>query len=538
VRGGKIIARSARDGETVVTLDGVERRLPEGTPVIADGERLVGVAGIFGGLEAGVADDTVDIFLESPNFVGARIRRASIALGLRTEGATRHERGLPLELAEVGRRRAAWLLIRAGARASAVSEAGEKPGTPRTVIVRAARCNALLGTDYAPARMIEALHAIGIRVEGGEELRAVVPWWRPDVVEEVDLIEEVARSIGYDGIPERRAVAAPQTVDESLYLQEGMLAGAAAAIGYTEVVSIALQGSRAVAAWERSGLPYWSDLATVVNPLSDDQRFLRPSLLPGLLAAAAKAWPRAGGSLRLFESGHIFRALAQGEQAPVSHSGMYADNGVIEWPSLAGLACFPSEDEAGTIDRRLLSVKADVEWLVRRLASKPVATVPSGRFYLHPHAAADLQIDGGTVAKFGRVHPRLSHAYDLPQTTYTFALYMEALPPSPTPAVFAALPRYPGTRRDIAVIVDERVTAGELMDAVRAARLDAFEDVAAFDEYVGPQVGRGKKSVALAIRFRRPDATITDAEADAAVAAAVVGLQTAFGAVLRGPSAT
>lgn len=539
VRGGRIAARSAREGERVVTLDGVERPLPAGTPVIADGERIVGIAGIFGGLDAGVKASTTDVFLESPNFVGPRIRRAAIALGLRTEGGTRHERSLPLELPELGRRRAAELLVRAGAKASAVVEAGEEPGVARTISFRPARANALLGTGYDARTMSAAITPIGFAVaERAGALGVTVPWWRPDVVEEVDVIEEVARSIGYDGIDERRSVAAPQAIDESLFDQERSLARACASLGYREIVSIALQGTRGINAWQRSGVGYWQDLATVDNPLSDDQRFLRPSLLPGLLAAAGRSWPRAGGQLRLFEVGHVFRALdAAGDASARTHDGMYADHGVIEWPSLCGLASFGSEDETGAIDRLLMRVKGDAEQLVSRSSAGALSTAPHARGYFHPLASADLVIGGETVAKFGRLHPRLANAYELPATTYAFMLYMEALPRVAAVKRFVPLPKFPGTRRDLAVVVGEDVAAGDLMGAVAGARLDAFERVAAFDEYVGPQVEAGRKSIAIAIWFRKPDATITDAEADASAAAAFAVLRDKFGAALRGPAA-
>lgn len=540
VRGGRIIARSAREGEHVVTLDGEDRTLAAGTPVIADGERIVGIAGIFGGLDASVKAATTDVFLESPNFVGPRIRRAAIALGLRTEGGTRHERSLPLELPELGRRRAAELLIAAGAKASAVVETGEKPGGQRTIAFRPARANALLGTGYDAQTMVGAMTPIGFAVsKQGDALGVTVPWWRPDVVEEVDLIEEVARSIGYDGIAERRTVAAPQAIDESLFDQDRLLARDCAALGYREIVSIALQGTRATDAWERSGVAYWTGLATVDNPLSDDQRFLRPSLLPGLLTAAGRAWPRAGGGLRLFEVGHVFRSLdAAGDDGPPrSHDGMYADNGVVEWPSLCGVASFADEDENGAIDRHLLRVKGDAEHLVSRLTAAGLATTPHARSYFHPLASADLSIGSETVAKFGRIHPRLASAYELPPTTYAFMLYMETLPRAMPMHDFVPLPKFPGTRRDLAVVVGEDALAGELMKAIEEARVPAFERTAAFDEYAGPQVEAGKKSIALAIWLRKPDSTITDAEADASAAAAFAVLREKFGAVLRGPSA-
>lgn len=539
IKGGRIIARSARAGERVVTLDGIERTLAEGTPVIADGERLVGIAGIFGGLDASVKTSTTDVFLESPTFVGPPIRRAAIALGLRTEGAMRHERNLPLELSELGRRRAADLLIAAGAKPSAVVEAGERPGPPRTISLRPPRANALLGTDYDTSKMVAAIEPIGLEVESrAGSLVVTTPWWRPDLVEEVDIIEEVARSTGYDGIAERRSVAAPQSIDESLFDQERALASESASLGYHEIVSIALQGTRVIEAWERSGLPYWSGLATVDNPLSDDQRFLRPSLLPGLLAAAGRAWPRANGSLRLFEIGHVFRAPDSSDEKAAlrSHDGMYVDNGVVEWPSLCGLAVFVSDDEIGALDRHLLAVKGDAEKLVVELAGVMPDAAPAPRHYLHPLASADLRIGAQTVAKFGRIHPRLANAYELPATAYAFMLYMEELPHVRPALPFVPLPKFPGTRRDIAVVVGIDVSAGDLMKAIVDARIDAFERVAAFDEYVGPQIASGKKSIALAIWLRRHDTTITDAQADASVAGAVALLRDRFGAELRGPA--
>ena len=540
IRGGKIIARAARAGETLVTLDGVERELEPGTPVIADGERVVGVAGIFGGRDSGVTAKTTDVFLESPNFVGPRIRRASFALGLRTEGATRHERDLPLELVELGRRRAADLLIAAGAHPSAVVAAGESPGPARTIAVRPARVNALLGTAYSAGQMAAAIAPIGLKSDEGDPMRVTIPWWRRDLTDEVDIVEEVARAIGYDCIEERRAVATPQAVDDSAYRQEEVLARECASLGYHEIVSIALQASRTVAAWERSGVPFWNPLATVRNPLSDDQRFLRPSLLPGVLSAAGRAWQRSDEPLRMFEIGHVFRPLdgASDDDSRRSRDGMFAENGVIEWPSLCGVACFPSDEASGSVDRHLRSVRGDAERIIATLTRAPREVTRSPRTYLHPNAAADIAIGGATVAKFGRLHPRLAGAYELPPSTYPFMLYLEALPREREAQRFVPLPKYPGTRRDIAVVVDENVSAGELMRVVRDAGVQFFEDVTAFDEYAGKQVGAGRKSIALAIRLRRIDATITDAQADASAATALEALRGAFGAVLRGPSAS
>ena len=534
IRGGKIVARGARDGEKVVTLDGVERTLPVGTPVIADGEGPIGIAGIMGGAESGVTMQTKELVVESPNFVGKRVRRASIALGLRTEGALRHEKDLPLELPEVGRKRAAQLLIHAGAKPSRVLAVGEQPGPLRRVRARVARVNRLLGSDFSVAQMKDALRAIELEAQGDAELEVTVPYWRPDVREEVDVIEEIARGIGYDAIPAVRALAAPQVVDEGLYDQESALSRSAAALGYREIVSIPLQGAKMIAAWERSGLSYWSDVVTVRNPLSEDQRFLRPSLLPGLLVAAAKWWPSAAGELRLFEIGHIFRPLDPGEsRAAKPHAGVYTDNGVIEWPSLAGLIAFGEGESESVLDQRLLEMKGEVETIIRSLTPGEFSSEQRERAYFHPGAAGVLRSGDRVVAKFGRVHPKLSRAFELPQTTYAFALYLENIAQDKPVVQYRPLPRFPATKRDIAVVVDAGVAAGDLMNTIRSSGTPYCESVRPFDEYQGPQIGAGKKSIALTVTLRKPDATITDEEANASKDAIVAILRDRFGATLR-----
>jgi phenylalanyl-tRNA synthetase beta chain len=552
IRGAKIVARAARAGEKVVTLDGVERVLPAGTPVIADAEGPVGIAGIMGGAASGVSTQTSDLCVESPNFVGKQIRRASMALGLRTEGALRHEKDLPLELPEVGRRRAAQLLIDAGAKPTRAVEAGERPGPLRHVRARVARVNSLLGTSFPANQMKEALRAIDLETKGDSDLEVTVPYWRSDVVEEVDVIEEIARGIGYDAIPEARVVAAPQNIDEGLYDQESLLSRAFAGLGYHEVTSIPLQGAKTIAAWERSGIPYWRDLVEVRNPLSEEQRFLRPSLLPGLLEAATKWWPQPSGELRLFEIGHIFHepsddesaandanVAADPQQQPVaadlqvgSHAGVYTENGVVEWPSLAGVAVFDHAQIKGTLDSGLLEMKGEVEGALSPLCGDLVAQIRE-RAYFHPGAAGVLRAHGRVVAKFGRLHPRLAQAFELPQTSYAFALYLENIAQHKPVAGYHPLPKFPATKRDIAVVVDANVPAGDLMETARAIGAAYVESVRAFDEYQGPQIGAGKKSVALSVVLRKLDATITDEEANASKDAIVAALKTRFGAALR-----
>jgi len=537
IRGGKIVARSARQGEKVVTLDGLERTLAAGMPVIADGEGPVGIAGIMGGAASAVTSDTRDVFLESPNFVGAPVRRASYALGLRTEGALRHEKDLPLELPEVGRRLAARLLIEAGATPSAVVEAGLKPGPLRRVRARAQRANALLGAAFTTIQMKDALAAIEFETTGESELEVTVPYWRPDVVEEVDVIEEIARGIGYDSIPDVPIVAAPQDVDEGLYQQESLLARRFATLGYNEIVNLTLQGARVTAAWERSGLPFWQDVAILSNPLSEDHRFLRPSLLPGLLITAAKWWPRAHGELRLFEIGHVFHPVraAQHEDEPVHnpHAGVYTENDVREWPSLAGFVAFEKAGPDSSLDQRLLAVKGELEAILGPLSGADVSVEVRERAYFHPGASGNLRAGNKVVAKFGRLHPKLARAFDLPELSYAFALHLENIAQHRPVKQYKPLAKFPATRRDIAVVVPVNVQAADLMNAVSQSGAPFFESVHAFDEYRGPQVGSGSKSVAMTIVLRKNDATITDEEANASTETVVASLAKRFGATLR-----
>ncbi|MBV8223379.1 MAG: phenylalanine--tRNA ligase subunit beta, partial [Candidatus Eremiobacteraeota bacterium] len=220
IRGGALVARSSREGESVVTLDGVKRELPRGTPVIADGQGIVGVAGVFGGAETGVSKTTTTLFLEAANFLGPAVRRAASALGLRTEASARHEKNLPLQFDDLGRRAAAALLVAAGATPSKVVDVGRKPSARSPISVRSARVNAVLGTKLTPAQMGESIAPIGFSVTTASTLEVTPPYWRGDVADEIDVVEEIARCIGYDAIPEQETNASPQDIDEGLFEQE------------------------------------------------------------------------------------------------------------------------------------------------------------------------------------------------------------------------------------------------------------------------------------------------------------------------------
>jgi len=348
----------------------------------------------------------------------------------------------------------------------------------------------------------------------------------------------VARVTGYDAIGEASGVAAAQSIDEGLFLQETAAASAAMAIGYREVVTLAIQGTKTIEAWNRSGIDFWKDVVEIVNPLSEDQRFLRPSLLPGMLEVAARSRQSAGPRLKLFEIGHVFRKLGPEASGAASGPGAYSENGVLEWPSLCAITTFEEPDNDRSLDSRLREVMGDAVHLIRALGGPvDVESFATPRAYLHPGAAAALKTIGKTIAKAGRLHPRLTRAYELPPRSYAFMLYLERLPLVAPVRSFRPLPKFPGIRRDVALVVDDGVTARALTAAVREARVAPLESVTAFDEYRGPQVGAGKKSVALSIGLRKADGTMTDAEADTAIGEIVAVLKSKFQAELRGATA-
>ncbi|MBV8594979.1 MAG: hypothetical protein JOZ50_01895 [Candidatus Eremiobacteraeota bacterium] len=204
-----------------------------------------------------------------------------------------------------------------------------------------------------------------------------------------------------------------------------------------------------------------------------------------------------------------------------------------EWPSAAGLAVFADAEPDNTIDRRLLEIKGDAEAAIASLAGEQCVARAHPRAYFHPGAAGDLLIGDTVVAKFGRLHPKLARAYELPTSSYAFALYLENLPQYSPTRVFTPLPRFPATKRDIAVVVPAELPASDLVAGVRESGAPYVEQVQAFDEYRGRQIGEGRKSVALQITLRRPDGTLTDEEANASKDAIVAALAKRFGATLR-----
>jgi phenylalanyl-tRNA synthetase beta chain len=516
IAGGRLIVRDARAGERLRTLDGETRELDPSFLVIADEREIQGLAGLKGGAASEVTPHTRELLLEAAVFDGPRIRRTALALGLRTEASARHEKGLPLGIAGFAAARAAYLLAAEGATVHAPLTAGTEPRA-LTIALSLERVASLLGTEIPRGEAEAALRSLGFGLAADappETLAVTPPPWRGDVALPEDVVEEIARIVGYERIPEALPRVAAQPLASTAYLQERGIANALAALGYREALSFSLQPAAVAERVRGAGVPLPGAVAEIANPLSEDQRYLRFSLLPGLLALAQK-YGR-DGNLRYFEIGHIF------EGAPETF-----ETAMAAWLALEEPGDGPAWRDAG-----FLAFKGDALALLRALTGHAAEAVTGHAPGLHPGKTATLLLDGKDAAYAGAVDPRLLAAYDIAGAAYAGFMRLADLPAYRVPA-YVAPSRFPAVARDLAVVVGDGVPAMDLERAARAAAGGVLADVRVFDEYRGPQIDAGKKSLALRLVLQRADATLTDAEAEAHVAAILESLRERCGAQLR-----
>ncbi|MGB6520066.1 MAG: phenylalanine--tRNA ligase subunit beta [Candidatus Cybelea sp.] len=499
----RLIVRSAGDGEKIVTLDGVERTLSPQALVIADDERALGLAGLMGGAASEVTTMTTAIVLEAANFSGTRVRRMSTELGLRSEASARHEKSLAPALTDIGAARAAQLLSELGVTVNRPHIFGAELTSARPIALPARDVERLLGLVIPPNRSAAHLTALGcdVAVAENDALAVTPPPWRRDLTIAADLVEEIARIEGYDRIPAVVPSVCAHDISSAAFELESQIARTLAALGYREVITHSLRATAN------------SDAVEVRNPISEEHRFLRESLGPGLIAYLAAV----GAPARAFELGDIFRTAGQE---------------IIEQTSVGFAFSVERSDEPSWRDSSFLRLKGDCETLVREVTGRVTSSQPATRPGFHPGKTAVVAIDGVEVGVIGCVDPRLAKARDLKATAYLCLLDVRALPPYATPR-YAPPSRFPSTYRDLALVVEIGVGAQEIESAVATALGSLCTGVAVFDEYRGPQVGNERKSLAVRVTLQRFDATITDEEADAAIARVLDVLRERFGAIIR-----
>ena len=499
--GKQLHVREAREGESLLCLDGQTRKVGPGMLVVADANGPVAIGGIIGGEESGVSDTTTDVVIESAGWDGVNIRATSRALGLRTDASLRHEKGLAPEMAMAAARRAAALVRDwAGGQVHADwVDVYPRPQEPVRIVFPAAKIDALLGVEVHPQEIQQQiLPRLGFQVGyGGQEgfYEILPPVFRLDVELPEDVIEEVGRIYGIDRIPatlpgSRRHTWEVMSPDD----HHGSLREVVLGAGFDEVVSPALVPRRLL---QRLGLA--EGARTLFNPMSDELDTMRTSLLPSLLSVARYNQNRTAERVDVFELARVYR-------------GKRPDGLADEQVRLTVLARVDAGADAGR--RGFLRLKSVMDRLAQDLAAGTVRYLRASPDLYHPGRAASIMVGGSEIGVVGELHPSTLAVFDLDGRAVALDVNAEALIAARGERKAAELPRYPSVQRDIAVVVDPNVPAGDLHRAIKEAGGGSLESVRAFDEYRGDQAGEGRKSIAFTLTFRSPERTLTDAEVE------------------------
>ncbi|HEX2742634.1 MAG TPA: phenylalanine--tRNA ligase subunit beta, partial [Rubrobacter sp.] len=520
-------------------LDGSTRSLDEEMLVIADEERGLVVAGVMGAEDAEVGDETEDALIEVATFEGRNIMQTSQKLALRTDASGRFERGLDPNMVEYAMDRVTALLTQvAGGRAAADTLSHyPEPVEPWRVPLRLERAELLLGMPVEPDEAAERLEALGCEVEREDgRLSATVPTFRRDIRREADLVEEVGRLIGLDRVPETLpAVPQPGGLTEEQH-RTRLLRRLLADVGLSEAITYPFGPER----WtEDLGLD--DGAVRLKNPLSAEGSYLRTSILPGLLDAAARnrAFGARGGAL--FEVGHVFfadpppddlRDVALSFRMTGERDEQDADRlmGVREENRL-GVVLAGTVRPAGWNVPEARAGFFEAKGLVERLV--PGASfVPAARPFLHPGRTAVVRVGAEEVGWVGELHPGIAEKFELDGWPVA-ALELDPAfcQPDPEPR-FEAFVNVPAVARDLAVLVEERIPVGDMLRAIRDLPSSVLTEVRVFDVYAGSQVPAGHKSVAFGFIFQG-EKTLTDEEVDAEVGHIVASLEDTFGARVR-----
>ena len=522
---GDLVVRGARDGESLLALDGKTYALRPGDLVIADDNGPESLAGIMGGEETGVTETTTDVFLESAFWQPIGIAATGRALKINSDARYRFERGVDPAFTRPGLELATQMILDlCGGEAGNVVEAGTAPDHRRAYRLDTERTQNLVGMDIPAADQHATLSALGFTLDGD---MAQVPSWRPDVQGEADLIEEIARIASLtklEGKPlPRLRAGVPQPVLTPLQRRESAARRMAAALGYNECVTYSFIDAGAAALFGGGG-----EAVRIENPISSEMTHLRPDLLPGLLAAAARNQARGFADLALFELGPVFVGGEPGEQT-VQLTGLLVGASAARDP-------FASRRPVDIYD-----AKADAEAILAAIGAPARAQIDRKLdAWWHPGRSGNISLGPNRLASFGEVHPRVLRALEVKGPAVAFTLYIASVPQpkvrAPTrPAL--AISDLQFVERDFAFVVDQGVEALTIVNAAQGADKALIESVRVFDQFTGDkaeaQMGEGKKSVAITARLQPRDKTMTDAEIDAVAARIVEKVGKATGGTLR-----
>ena len=529
----KIIVRAAAPGEMLRTLDGKERVLAGGEILICDGLQPACVGGVMGGAETEVTAQTTDVLIEAACFKPDSIRHTARGLGLISEASQRFEKGVDIANCDKAARRALQLLVKycgAAAAAGALDVGGQDIYPPRQIRLRYQRVNDLLGADYSPRTILRVMRSLSFGVYEIDEFsaRIDIPSYRQDITLEEDLVEEVARLIGYDSIPATMPFSNAGGALTEEQRQVEKLRDLNVGLGLCETINFSFISPQEANKLLTPDDHPWRQPLTIANPLNEEQSVMRLSLLPGLLNCARRNISRRNLDLALFELGAIY---VPDTQNPTTRQPREA----AAWGLLLSGAAPASWQGPGPAydyfyaKGLLETVAAAFNCGPLSFARAPAALYP----YLHPGRSAQISLAGTDLGCLGELEPRAAANYDLPPHTVVAELYLEPFFKAAQKPLCADLPKYPALQRDIALVGSAKIAAATVEQAIRAAGGPLLEQVRLFDTYAGPPIAAGQRSLAYALSFRDPQRTLTDAEADAALENILRGLEAEYGLKLR-----
>ena len=512
VGSGKIVVREAVEGETLTTLDGNVRNLKPGMLVIADENKPIGLAGIMGGENSEILDDTTTVVFESANFNGTSIRQTALALGMRTESSGKFEKNLDPMMTVPALQRACELveLLNCGDVLDGIIDIINYVPQPRELPLEVAKINKLLGTDISKEDMVKYLNLLEIEVEGDT---IKVPSFRPDLNLMADIAEEVGRSFGYNEIP----TTAFKTSTQGGYSPEMLLEAKAGqlcrSLGFSEIITYSFVSP---AIFDNIRIPADSALRNTLkiqNPLGEDTSIMRTIALPSMLEILGRNNAYHNKAVKLYELAKIY---------------LPRENDLPEEPKMLMLGAYGPNMNFFTLKGQLEAVFAGLR--VEKSSYVADKTNPS----YHPGRCAKVFVGGEEVGVLGQVHPAVAQNYGLECEVYccevSFAKLLNHLLPEVT---YTPLPKYQGTTRDLSILCDEAITVADVENVIEANAGKLLRSVKLFDIYRGTGVPEGKKSMAFSLELRADDRTLTDADSEGVMSKVLSVLAEKLNAVLR-----
>ncbi len=513
VSSGKIVVREANEGETLTTLDGNVRKLKPGMLVIADDSRAIGLAGIMGGENSEILDDTTTVVFESANFNGTSIRQTALALGMRTEASGKFEKNLDPMMTVPAVQRACELveMLECGDVLDGTIDIVNYIPQPKKLPLEPEKINRLLGTDISREDMVKYLNLLEIPVEGNTIL---VPSFRPDLNLMADIAEEVGRCYGYNEIPTTAFKTSTQGGYSPFMILENKAGQLCRGLGYSEIITYSFVSPTI---FDNIRIPADSPLRNALkiqNPLGEDTSVMRTIALPSMLDILSRNNAYHNKVAKLYELAKIY--LPRDEHA------------LPDEPKMLVLGTYGAGETFFTLKGELEAVFAGLR--IKKASYTAVKDNPS----YHPGRCAKVTVDGVDVGYLGQIHPLVAANYGIDGEVYCAEISLTELSehrlPDPT---YIPLPKYPSVARDLALICDEHITVAQVENVITAAAGKLLRGVKLFDIYRGIGVPAGKKSLAFSLELRADDRTLTDADSQQAVDKVLAALKDKLGAVLR-----